>query len=72
MESSQEGTLYENILLKLCLKSLRHNGELRLEDGTPCTPQSLAVVTRQQVGTVEWALFQLSALRSRCRMERGT
>ena len=56
LESSQEGALYENILLKLCLKSLRHNGELRLEDGTPCTPQSLAVVTRQQVGTVERAL----------------
>ena len=56
LESSQEGALYENILLKLCLKSLRHNGELRLEDGTPSTPQSLAVVTRQQVGTVERAL----------------
>ena len=56
LESAQEGALYENILLKLCLKSLRHNGELRLEDGTPCTPQSLAVVTRQQVGTVERAL----------------
>ena len=56
MESAQDGALYENILLKLCVKSLRFGGELRMEDGTPLSPQMLAVMLRQQVGTVERAL----------------
>ena len=53
LESMPDGPLYTNLLLKLCLKSLKHGGELRQEDSTPCTPQTLATVTRQSVDTVE-------------------
>ena len=56
LESMPDGLLYTNLLLKLCLKSLKHGGELRQADSTPCTPQTLADVTRQSVDTVERAL----------------
>ena len=56
LESMPDGLLYTNLLLKLCLKSLKHGGELRQADSTPCTPQTLAAVTRQSVDTMEQAL----------------
>lgn len=56
LERMPDGLLYSNLLMKLCLKSLKHNGELRQEDGTPCTPRMLAAITRHQVETVERAL----------------
>lgn len=56
LESMQDGILYSNILLKLCLKSLKHGGRLQLDDNIPYTAQMIAAITRQQVGTVERAL----------------
>lgn len=56
LESMQDGILYSNILLKLCLKSLKHGGRLQLDDNIPYTAQMIAAITRQQIGTVERAL----------------
>lgn len=56
LESMQDGILYSYILLKLYLKSLKHGGRLQLDENIPYTPQMIATLTRQQVGTVERAL----------------
>ena len=56
LESMQDGILYSYILLKLYLKSLKHGGKLQLDEHIPYTPQMIATLTRQQVGTVERAL----------------
>jgi len=56
LESAQDGLLYSNLLLKMCLMSLKHNGVLMLGDGLPHTPQTIATFTRHQIGTVERAL----------------
>ena len=56
LESMQDGILYSYILLKLYLKSLKHGGRLQLDESIPYTPQMIATVTRQQIGTVERAI----------------
>lgn len=56
LESMQDGILYSYILLKLYLKSLKHGGRLQLDESIPCTPQMIATITRQQIGTVERAI----------------
>ncbi len=56
LESMQDGILYSYILLKLYLKSLKNGGRLQLAENIPYTPQMIATLTRQQVGTVERAL----------------
>lgn len=56
MESMPDGICYSNILLKLYLKSLKKNGRLELSENIPYTPQMIATLTRQSVGTVEKAL----------------
>lgn len=56
LESAQDGLLYSNLLLKMYLMSLKHNGILMLGDGLPHTPQTIATFTRHQIGTVERAL----------------
>ncbi len=56
LESMQDGILYSYILLKLYLKSLKHGGRLQLDDSIPYTPQMIATITRQQIGTVERAI----------------
>ena len=56
LESMQDGMLYSNILLKMYLKSLKNGGKLQLAENIPYTPQMIATITRQQVGTVERAL----------------
>ena len=56
LESMQDGVLYSNILLKLYLKSLKHGGQLQLDEDIPYTAQMIATITRQQIGTVERAL----------------
>lgn len=55
LESAQDGLLYSNLLLKMYLMSLKHNGVLMLGDGLPHTPQTIATFTRHQIGTVERA-----------------
>ena len=56
LESMPDGILYSYILLKLYLKSLKNGGKLQLAENIPYTPQMIATLTRQQVGTVERAL----------------
>ena len=56
LESMQDGILYSYILLKLYLKLLKHGGRLQLDESIPYTPQMIATITRQQIGTVERAI----------------
>lgn len=56
LESTQDGLLYSNLLLKMYLMSLKYNGVLMLDDRIPHTPQTIATYTRHQIGTVERAL----------------
>ncbi len=51
-----DGILYSNLLLKMYLMSLKHNGILLLHENLPHTPQTIATFTRHQIGTVERAL----------------
>ena len=39
LEGSKDGILYVNILLKLYLKSLQHNGKLLLNEMTPLSAE---------------------------------
>ena len=56
LESSKDGVLYVNILLKLYLKSLQHDGKLLLNEMTPLSAEMIAPITRHEVGTVERAM----------------
>ena len=57
LESMQDGLLYSNLLLKLYLKSLKQRRAAPCSTTIcPYTPQTIATITRQQVGTVERAL----------------
>ena len=56
LEGSKDGILYVNILLKLYLKSLQHNGKLLLNEKTPLSAEMIAMLTRHEVGTVERAM----------------
>ena len=56
LEGSKDGILYVNILLKLYLKSLQHNGKLLLNEQTPLSAEMIALLTRHEVGTVERAM----------------
>ena len=56
LEGSKDGVLYVNILLKLYLKSLQHNGKLLLNENTPLSAEMIALLTRHEVGTVERAM----------------
>lgn len=56
LEGSKDGVLYVNILLKLYLKSLQHNGKLLLNELTPLSAEMIALLTRHEVGTVERAM----------------
>ena len=52
LEGSKDGVLYVNILLKLYLKSLQHNGKLLLNEMTPLSAEMIALLTRHETGTV--------------------
>ena len=56
LEGSKDGILYVNILLKLYLKSLQHNGKLLLNEQTPLSAEMIALLTRHEIGTVERAM----------------
>ena len=56
LEQMQDGTLYILLLLKFYLISLPYNGLLLVSENMPHTFQTLAIVTRYQVGTVERAI----------------
>lgn len=44
LESMQDGLLYSNLLLKMYLMSLKHNGVLMLNDRLPHTPQTTPIL----------------------------
>ena len=56
LESMPDGYLYSNILLKLYLRSVKHEGKLMFNERIPYNPTILAQVTRHSVGVVEKAL----------------
>ena len=62
LESMQDGLLYSNLLLKMYLMSLKHNGILMLNDHLPHTPQTIATFTRHQIGTVVISLLLMRAV----------
>lgn len=55
-QKMQDGPLYILLLLKFYLISLPYNGLLLVSENMPHTFQTLAIVTRYQVGTVERAI----------------
>lgn len=56
LESMPDGYIYSNILLKLYLRSLKHEGKLMFNDRIPYNSNILAQVTRHSVGDVEKAI----------------
>ena len=62
LEDIKDGFLFSNILLKMYLLSLKHEGQLLLSQGVAYTPQMIATLTNHQVGTVELLLSKLFAL----------
>lgn len=56
LESMPDGYIYSNILLKLYLRSLKHEGKLMFNDRIPFDSTMLAIITRHSVGVVEKAV----------------
>ncbi|WP_273478758.1 phage replisome organizer N-terminal domain-containing protein [Ignavigranum ruoffiae] len=56
LESMPDGYKYSNILLKLYLRSLKHDGKLMFNNRIPYNSTILAQVTRHSVGDVEKAI----------------
>ncbi len=56
LESMDNGYLYSNILLKLYLKSLKHEGKLMFKEHIPYNPKMIATITGHNVDVVEKAL----------------
>lgn len=56
LESMPDGYIYSNILLKLYLRSLKHEGKLMFNDRIPFNSTTLATITRHSVGVVEKAV----------------
>ncbi|NTQ06248.1 phage replisome organizer N-terminal domain-containing protein [Enterococcus faecium] len=56
LENMPDGYIYSNILLKLYLRSLKHEGKLMFNDRIPFNSTMLATITRHSVGAVEKAV----------------
>jgi predicted phage replisome organizer len=56
LEGMEDGYLYSNILLKMCLSSLKNEGRLMLNNLIPYNANMIATITGHQIGTVERAL----------------
>ncbi|MFL2100065.1 phage replisome organizer N-terminal domain-containing protein [Desemzia sp. FAM 23989] len=56
LESMPDGYKYSNILLKMYLKSLKHDGKVMLNERIPYNSSMLASVTRHSVGDIEKAV----------------
>ncbi len=63
LESMPDGYIYSNILLKLYLRSLKHEGKLMFNDRIPFNSTMLATITRHSVGVVEKAVQIFQELR---------
>lgn len=62
LESMPDGYLYQNILLKMYVKSLKSNGRLAFNDYIPYNTKMLATITNHHEGVVEKALDVLKQL----------
>ena len=62
LESTKDGYLYSNILLKLYLRSLKNDGKLVVNERIPYNSEMLASVTGHQVGTIKQALSMFKEL----------
>ncbi len=71
LESMPDGYIYSNILLKLYLRSLRNGGRLMYRNVIPYTPEVLATLVGQQVGTVEKALDIFEKLKLIEKLDNG-
>ena len=56
LEDCKDGFMYSNILLKMYLLSLKHEGQLLLSEDIAYTPAMIATLTHHQSGTIEQAL----------------
>lgn len=56
LESMKDGYLYSNILLKICLKSLKMDGLLMLNEYIPYDANMLSAIVNHPVGVVKEAL----------------
>jgi predicted phage replisome organizer len=72
MESIENGIYYSNLLLKLYLKSLKTNGELRFTKTTPYNEQMIATITNMNIDIVRSGLKILMELQFIERMDDGT
>lgn len=62
LESQRDGYLYSDILLKMYLKSLKNGGKLTFNNKFSYNAETIAALTRHQVGTIERALEAFEAL----------
>lgn len=62
LESLPDGMLYNNILMKLYLRSLKREGKLMISDRIPYNPVALSQITRHSIGDVEKAIKVLQEL----------
>ena len=72
LESMDNGYKYSNILLKLYLKALKHNGALRLNEYIPYNAEMIATLTGHNIDTVRVALKIFRDLRLIEVLENGT
>lgn len=72
LETSKNGFLYSNILVKLYLLSLKHEGLLLLSKGNPYTEKMIATLTNHKLDVVKKALELLKELGFIEELEDGT
>lgn len=67
LENMENGYIYSNLYLKMCLKSLKYGGDLYFRDGLPYDPKMLSIVTGIPLDNVRAGLKILEQL---CLIER--
>lgn len=72
LEAMEDGIIYSNILLKLYLKSLKHNGRLCLDKNLPYSDEMLATIIHQPVTLLKKCLEALALLGLVERLDDGT
>lgn len=72
LESMQNGYKYSNLLLKLYLKSLKMNGQLRLSEFIPYNTEMIAAITTMDIDTVRSALELFKQLKLIDVLDDGT
>lgn len=72
LESMQNGYKYSNLLLKLYLRSLKMNGQLRLNEFIPYNTEMIAAITSMDIDTVRSALELFKQLKLIDVLDDGT